>query len=214
MSEPMSETLQGTTKNETAKAPARSGMGLTPLYDLRDYELLPDDGKRYEIIAGDIYMTPAPSVVHQIISRNLQLILMLWAREGAEGGHGEVLNAPVDVELGPHDIVQPDLIFVSQARRSIITTRRIVGAPDLVVEILSGSTADRDRDIKLRAYDRVGVREYWLVDPEAKTVTVYGRVEGERLVSQRTFRGPDELTSVLLDGFVAPLPEIFDVQIG
>jgi Uma2 family endonuclease len=187
---------------------AISGLGRSPLYDLSDYERLPDDGNRYEIIAGDVYMTPAPTVRHQSVSRDLGLLLVLWAREGTRG---VVFHAPVDVELGPHDLVQPDLLYVSTARRGIITERRIVGAPDLMVEILSPTSAGRDRETKLKTYDRFGVLEYWLVDPDVDTVTVFAREASGRLAARRVFAGEETLVSELLPGFLAPLGEVFGI---
>lgn len=199
-------------RDDSAATEAREGLavsysGRRPPLTARHYELMPEDGNRHEIIGGDHFMTPAPSLWHQDLSRNLLLLLAPWAREHRRG---RVYGAPVDVQLGDHDIVQPDLVFVSAERQAILTPRRIVGAPDLVVEILSPSTADRDREVKRDTYDRFGVREYWLVDPDACTITVLTRDASDRLAEVATFAGADLLTSPLLDGFNAPLAEIFD----
>ena len=132
---------------------------------------MPDDGNRYECIGGRLYMTPASAIRHQRVSRRLQSSLM---RVLADGGHGEVFYAPVLVEFpGTGDRVQPDLLFVSNERRGIIGEKAVRGAPDLVVEIISPSTAHRDRGIKLDLYARRGVREYWIVDPVEDVVDAW-----------------------------------------
>jgi len=136
-----------------------------------DVQQLPDDGNRYEAIEGALYMTPAPSVRHQRISFRLQREL---ARLLVDSGHGEILYAPVGVRFpATREGVQPDILFVSNERRGIIAPDELKGAPDLVVEILSPSTATRDRDLKRRLYQRQGVAEYWIVDPEARAVDVW-----------------------------------------
>ncbi|MYE15344.1 MAG: Uma2 family endonuclease [Gemmatimonadetes bacterium] len=132
---------------------------------------MPDDGNRYEFIGGRLYMTPAPVIRHQRVSRRLQSALMQVLRDG---GHGEVFYAPVLVEFpGTGDRVQPDILFVSNERRRIIGEKQVTGAPDLIVEILSPSTAHRDRGVKLDLYARCGVREYWIVDPTEDVVDVW-----------------------------------------
>ncbi len=136
-----------------------------------EVERMPDDGNRYEFIAGRVYMTPAPRLRHQRISVHLQRALM---RILEDPGHGVVFQAPCLVAFpGTQDRVQPDLSFVSRARFGTLTETQVLGAPDLVVEILSPSTAHRDRGIKLDLYGRCGVKEYWIVDPERDTVDVW-----------------------------------------
>ncbi len=137
----------------------------------QDVQQLPDDGNRYEAIGGDLYVTPAPKVHHQRVSR--QLVLALHRLLG-EAGHGEVLFAPLGVEFpATGEGVQPDIIFVSSGHRGIIAEDWIRGAPDLVVEILSPTTASRDRGVKLKLYERQGVAEYWIVDSDAAAVEVW-----------------------------------------
>ena len=132
---------------------------------------MPDDGNRYEFIGGRLYVTPAPVTRHQRISKRLQAALM---RVLEDAGLGEVFSAPFLVEFpGTGDRVQPDLLFVSDERREIIGEKQVLGAPDLVVEILSPSTAHRDRGIKLDLYARCGVRQYWIVDPVEDAVDVW-----------------------------------------
>ncbi|MFW6083934.1 MAG: Uma2 family endonuclease [Gemmatimonadota bacterium] len=136
-----------------------------------DVQQLPDDGNRYEAIEGGLYMTPAPSVRHQRILFRLQRELAVLL---VDSGHGEILFAPVGVRFpATQEGVQPDILFVSNERRGIVAPDELKGAPDLVVEILSPNTAARDRDLKRRLYQRQGVAEYWIVDPEAKSVDVW-----------------------------------------
>lgn len=146
---------------------------LVPLtYD--EYRLLPDDGKRYELMDGDLFVSPAPSTRHQTISRRLQFALM---RALEEPGLAQIFNAPVDLILEPTSVVQPDLVLVSKARQHIITARALEGVPDVVVEILSPGGTDRDEHLKRRLYERHGVPEYWVVDPDHGYVVVW-RIDG------------------------------------
>lgn len=132
---------------------------------------MPDDGNRYESIGERLYMTPAPAIRHQRVLKRLQSALM---RILEHPGHGEVFMAPCLVEFpGTSDRVQPDLFFVSNERRGIIMETVVLGAPDLVVEILSPSTAHRDRGIKRDLYARSGVREYWIADPIRDVVDIW-----------------------------------------
>ena len=133
-----------------------------------DYRNTPND-KRYELLDGDLVMTPAPGTAHQRVLRKLTIQLGLSVERT---NVGEVFVAPFDVVLSDTDVVQPDLLFVSNERSHIITDENIQGAPDLVVEILSPSTAERDRTYKRALYAKYGVGEYWLVDTDAKSVTV------------------------------------------
>ena len=142
-----------------------------PSITWQDVQQMPDDGNRYEAIEGDLYVTPAPTFRHQRVSWRLGKAL---DRLLEEPGHGVVVQAPFGVEFpATGEGVQPDFLFVSEARRGIISNASISGAPDLVVEILSPSTASRDRGLKLRLYERQGVREYWIVDPDENVVDVW-----------------------------------------
>lgn len=159
--------------------------------DYEDFARLPDDGKRYEILDGELYVTAAPSPFHQRLSKRLLRRL----EDYFEGqGLGEVFYAPIDVVLGQHDIVEPDLVIVAQPGQ--ISSRAIEGAPLLVVEILSPSTRRRDRGIKMRRYAALGVQHYWIVDPDSQTIECWRLEGGEyRLVAKVTvpevLRHPD-----------------------
>ena len=137
-----------------------------------DYIHFPDDGNRHEIIDGVHHMSPAPETYHQTLSRRIQFRLYQALEEQ---GKALVFNAPTDVQLSKTDIVQPDILVISESRKTIISPTKILGPPDLVIEILSPSTIDRDVSLKLSLYEQSGVPEYWVVDPEAHTVTVYQR---------------------------------------
>ena len=137
-------------------------------FTYHDYLLLSDE-KRYELIDGELYVVPAPNIYHQRISRNLEYALVQHVRQN---NLGEVLNAPCDVVLSQENVIQPDILFISKDRFGIIATANIQAAPDLVIEILSESTKARDLDIKRKLYARYGAREYWIVDPTAKSVEV------------------------------------------
>ena len=159
---------------------------------------MPDDGNRYECIGGRLYMTPAPVTRHHRISTRLEMALMSLLEHA---GFGELFRAACLVEFpGTGDRVQPDIFFVSNERRGIIGERAVLGAPDLVVEILSPSTAHRDRGVKLDLYARRGVREYWIVDPEEDVVDVwrFGRTPGrERFTGELPVRLGDERMGVI-----------------
>ena len=148
----------------------------------RDYAALPDDGRRYEIHEGELSVTPAPGTRHQKIS--IRLAATLHHHVSARG-LGEVFAAPYDVILSDPTIVQPDIVFVANDRLGRISERGIEGAPTLVVEVLSPSTREADRDTKLRLYARHGVPWYWIVDPDARVVEVYRLEAGSYVLSKR-----------------------------
>lgn len=131
----------------------------------------PDDQYRYEVIDGDLYMTPAPGWGHQLGLMKLSLLVGNWVYGQ---GLGYVVQAPVGVVLDEENGVQPDLIHISQQRSNIISERGVEGSPDLVVEVLSPSTAARDRGIKMRRYAAAGVPHYWLLDSLARAIEAYG----------------------------------------
>ena len=133
-----------------------------------DYFQLTDD-RRYELLEGDLFLVPAPHLAHQQILGKLWTAIYAHAKAGRLG---EVLLAPCDVVLSESIVVQPDVVFVAGEHQGILTDANIQGAPDLVVEILSPSTRERDLGIKRDLYARHGVREYWIVDSETKTIEV------------------------------------------
>jgi len=138
-------------------------------YTYADYLKTPDD-QRCELIEGDMQMTPAPVPRHQRISRKMEFLLEKFV---TEKDLGEVFDAPCDVHLDDENVVQPDIMFISKDRLQIIGEKNIQGAPDLVIEIISESTAYRDLVQKKKLYARFGVKEYWVVDPGEHFVEIY-----------------------------------------
>lgn len=136
-----------------------------------EFARLPDDGNRYEVIAGDLYVTPPPDTPHQVVGGRFYLQLGLFMTQQYD--LGEVLYAPVAVLFGEGDYLEPDIVVLLNEHRHYRTRRAIEGPPDLVVEILSPSTARQDRGIKRERYAHYGVPEYWIIDPERRRVEVY-----------------------------------------
>ncbi len=170
-----------------------------------DYVSLPDDGKRYEVVEGVLYMTPAPNIRHQEV---ILCIAMHLYQNVHQPGLGMVLFAPVDVELAPNTVVQPDVLVVLNSSREILTVSRIVGAPDLVVEVSSPSTATHDRRGKMDAYARAGVSEYWIVDPAAESVDLF-HLEGAAYESAGVIQGATLLPSRVLPDFPVRVEQFF-----
>lgn len=172
-----------------------------------DYCLLPADGKRHEIIEGEHYLTPASFIRHQAIVTRLTRMLDEHVDEKCLG---TVLTSPVDVVLSPTNVVQPDIVFVASARRDVLSDANIQGAPDLVVEVLSPTTRRVDQTTKRKLYERFGVQEYWLVDPDAETVEVLRRQRGElAAIGAPTAGRGDVLESPLLPGLGIALADLF-----
>ena len=154
-----------------------------------EYARLPSEGgRRNEVIDGALVVTPAPALRHQRVATDLVTHLNAFVK-----AHdlGEVFAGPVDVLFGEGDYLQPDIVFVGRARAHLLSDRGVEGPPDLVVEIASPSTAERDRGIKLDRYRLFGVAEYWVVDPDAGTVEVWKLAEGA--VAPRVLRPPETL---------------------
>ena len=173
-----------------------------------DFVLFPDDGLRHEIIDGEHYVTASPITRHQRISLNLLHLI-----QSSLDVHptGELFSAPFDVVLSFTDVVVPDLIYLSKARAHLLTAKNLQGAPDLVVEILSPSTRPRDERLKRDLYERVGVEEYWLVDPEQDLVTIYRR-GGDSFGQPVHIDRRGIVTTPLLPGFELPLDRVLPRQ--
>lgn len=179
-----------------------------PKFIYEDYLLFPDDGRRHELIGGEHYVSPAPRKKHQRSSSRLSHILGPFIDDN---GLGFLYAAPFDVILSDEDVVQPDLLFVSRERSSIEKDEGIVGAPDLVVEILSESSRKTDESVKRKLYEWAGVEEYWIVDPELETVKVY-RLEGDvyKRTAELSAEAGDRLETPLLPGLTIELARIFE----
>ena len=185
-----------------------AGPGLKLNYD--DFVLFPDDGKRHELIDGEHYVTPSPNLKHQKVSGNLHLLIGVWLEDHPIG---QIFYAPFDVVFSRYDVVEPDLLYVSNARSAeVLTPANVKGAPDLVIEIGSPSTRKRDETIKRHLYERSGVSEYWVVDPEVDLVRVYRRdAEGFGRVLELSADAGDILTTPLLPGLALPLARVFKI---
>lgn len=171
-----------------------------------DYLLFPDDGLRHEILDGEHYVTASPRATHQRVSGHLSFLLTAHCREHHLG---EIFVAPFDVILSEHNVVEPDILFVSNERAAIVQDW-VRGAPDLVIEILSPSTRRRDETLKARIYREQGVLEYWIVDPDAETVKVWDYAEGGAPEPQLIV-GAAALTSPRLPDLSITLEQIFQV---
>src|SRR5688572_8157399 len=170
---------------------------------------MPDDGKRRELIDGDVFVTPAPVPWHQTISRRLQLALM---KALEEPGLAEIYNAPVDVIFDPVNVVEPDLVIVGAQHAHIVTARAIEGVPDVVVEILSPGTAERDRYWKRQLYERFGVPEYWIVSPDPAGIEVHALASGGYVERARYDRA-GTLVCPLFPTLAIPLEPVFRARV-
>jgi Uma2 family endonuclease len=183
--------------------PASSGVKLT--YD--DFVQFPDDGKRHELIDGEHFVTPSPNTKHQQVSGRLFLQIGNWLEASPVG---QVFYAPYDIVISRFDIVEPDLVYFSNERAATaITVLHATSAPDLVVEIGSPGTRKRVETIKRRLYERSGVIEYWVVDPELDLIRVYRRgEEGFERPIELSREASDVLTTSLLPGLQIPLAKV------
>lgn len=173
-------------------------------FTYQDYLLLPED-KRYEIIDGDLLMSPAPTGYHQDVVFRLARFLDDHARAD---DLGKVQIAPRDVYLSETDIVQPDILFVSKARLGILEEKYVRGAPDLTIEAFEKATAARDRVLKAKLYAKYGVKEYWLADLQAKSVEILPNSE-TGFERQALFSASETLRSSLLPQLRIPLADVF-----
>ena len=172
-----------------------------------DYKRLPDDGRRYEIIEGVLYVTAAPNFDHQYTVGEIFAALRTYVRERQLG---IVISAPFEVNLP--DIaqpVQPDVLFIAAERAPRPGAEGFTGAPDLIVEVLSQSTARTDRLVKFGAYERAGVREYWLVDPRTRSVEVYSLSEESTYEMAGQYTPGETVKSAVLSDLALPVDELF-----
>ena len=178
------------------------------IYTYDDYLELPDDGNRYEIINGELIMVPAPYTIHQEVSGNLEFQLRLYIEKEKVG---KIYDAPVDVILSETNVVQPDISFISNERSAIITEKNISGAPDVVIEIISPSSAYYDLIEKKELYEKYGVKEYWLVDPKKHWIEVHVNTDSKFQLHQRCDK-EGTIHSVVLADFDLDLTNIFPVK--
>ncbi len=173
-------------------------------FTYEDYCLLPED-RRYEVIDGEVFVTPAPTTMQQVVKGRLKRLIEDFVQPRQIG---LVLDAPYDVVLSKFDVLQPDILFVSTERRSIIGAKHAGPAPDLVIEVLSPSTERRDRVVKAKRYAMFGVREMWLVDPDGKTIEVLVNTE-DGFRRKNLYAEGDTAHSSVLPGFECRVAQIF-----
>ena len=180
---------------------------LETVLTIADLELMPDDGNVYEMIEGEIIVSRAPDLLHQDVSLNLGQSIKNFLDQNPIG---KVWVTP-GVIFDDFNSVIPDLAFVSRERLDeIIKEGRIKGAPDLMIEIISPGAENRRRDrvVKKQTYGKFGVREYWVIDPENRTVEIY-RLDGREMKLAATLTGEDEITSSLLAGYRFEVESMF-----
>ena len=169
---------------------------IRPRVSYADLERAPEDGRRYELYDGEVFVVPAPLARHQVVQQNIVQRLVAYAKQTG----GFAVDSPIDIVFSDYDVLQPDVVFFSAARRHLIDLDRVIrDAPDLCVEVLSPSTAATDRGKKMQMFARYGVGEYWIVDPGAATIEIYAltgtsyelcaTASGDTLVTSRTLPG-------------------------
>ncbi|MFN2513356.1 MAG: Uma2 family endonuclease [Pyrinomonadaceae bacterium] len=181
---------------------------IQPLITVAELDACPDDGNRYELIEGELFVSRAARLPHQLVLHNLQVALASYLKQNPIG---KVVPSPGAV-FSDYDAVIPDLVFVkNESWDRIVADERFVKAPDLVIEILSPGKQNRERDvlIKRQLYSRYGVEEYWIVDPEKREIAIYRKLE-ESLQTVSTVREPETVTSLTLPGLELDLQTIFD----
>ena len=173
-------------------------------YTYEDYLKLPE-GAPYQLINGELVMSPSPTTYHQIIANNISTLLTQYVRKNK---FGTILFSPIDVYFEKHETYQPDIIFVSKERKEIIGEKKIEGAPDLVIEILSESNAYYDLKHKKNIYEKYGVKEYWIIDPMDKSIEVFeGKAKKFTLIDQKKDKG--KIKSKIFSGLKIDTEDIF-----
>jgi Uma2 family endonuclease len=179
-----------------------------PRVSYSDLERAPEDGRRYEIYDGEVFVVPAPLPLHQLVTLNLEDHLRSWARLHC----GLVLVSPIDIVLTEYDVLQPDIVVFGPARRSLVKLDQVIRhVPDLAIEVLSPSTAATDRGRKMQLLARHGLPEYWLVDPVARTVEAY-RLQDEAFVLDGRAPPDTRVESRVLRDFTCDCAEIFRIE--
>lgn len=182
---------------------------IEPLLTVADLDACPDDGNRYELIEGELFVSRAPRLPHQLVLQYLQVSLYNYLQTHSVG----ILVPGAGAMFSEYDAVIPDLVFVRNERwNKIVENDRFVGAPDLVIEILSPGKENRDRDllVKRQLYSKYGVEEYWIVDTENQLVLIF-RLQGQTLEEVAKLSDEQEITTPLLPGFRLPVRAIFNL---
>ena len=177
-----------------------------PRVSFADLQQTPEDGRRYELYDGEVFVVPAPTPLHQLAI--LQLAGLLKAYTQTHGGF--VFLSPIDIVFSEFNVLQPDLVFFVNGREHLIDLRQAIRiVPDIAIEVVSPSSVRTDRGKKMQAFARYGVREYWILDPEPRSVEVYGLAEAGYLLTE-TVSGSGAAHSTILPDFSAPLNVLFD----
>ncbi len=172
---------------------------------IENWELIPDDRNVHEIIEGEHYITSPPLIIHQKISRNIEFIFTLFFRKKPVG---EILYSPVGVVFSEINVVEPDLLYISKENSHIIKKDYIRGVPNLIIEILSPNNRQHDLIMKKHLYEKFGVKEYWIIDPDDESVMIYKSRKGKYDRGKRYIED-DIITTPLIKGLEVPLKEIF-----
>jgi Uma2 family endonuclease len=182
---------------------------LKPRVGYTDLEQWPDDGRRYELYDGEVFVVPSPIPRHQFVSSNLEHVLRAYAEESG----GVVLRAPTDIVFSEYDVVQPDIVFFGAARRNLIDPDKATRhAPDLAVEVLSPGTARNDRDRKMKMFARYRVAEYWIVDPVGLSIEAY-KLAATDYELVETIGSDGVLRSTTLSGFEVSARDVFRLPV-
>ena len=183
-------------------------MGISTKFTYRDLQAIPPDHHRYEIVDGELFVSPSPIFLHQLLVSNLHRRL---AQHASKRKLGVVVVAPCDIVFSRYTVLEPDIFFVSKNRFQIIGEKNLSGPPDLVVEVLSPSTSRLDREIKFKQYAQYGVPEFWLVDPGRKTIKIF-RLKAREYEVAALLRFGDTLTSPLFPGLAIPVAELWEMM--
>ena len=175
------------------------------VYTYQDYLNLPQNDSQYQLIGGELVMTPAPKIIHQVVAKRIFLLLNNFAEKTQSG---QVFFAPCDVYLNDLNVVQPDIFFIANENKKIITEDNIKGSPDVIIEILSPNSAYYDLIEKKELYENSGVKEYWIVDPKKERIEIYIKGDRNFILHQRGEKN-DNITSKILKGFSFPLSSVF-----
>jgi Uma2 family endonuclease len=176
------------------------------LLTYEDYaRLTPPDSGNYELHNGKIIYMPTPTPLHQRISRKLSTRLDIYVEEKKIG---EIFTAPMDTVFNPNDTLQPDILFISNEKLAIIGAKKIEGTPDFIVEIKSPGNPPKELAYKKYVYETSGVREYWLINPENKTIFQYENSDSE-LVRINIFTIEDVIKSIAIEGFTLKIADLF-----
>jgi Uma2 family endonuclease len=182
---------------------------IEPLLTVADLDACPDDGNRYELIEGELFVSRAPGIPHQRILLNLEIALSEYLKDNTIG----ILVPGTGAVFSDYDAVIPDLVFVRNERWQDVTSgQKIIRAPDLVVEIMSSGTENRRRDlsVKRQLYAKYGVKEYWIVDSDNRSVLIFRLLE-QKLQEIASLKGDNGLTSPLLPAFELKVSAIFNL---